>query len=212
VGSAAVLKGEAASVVRDGSGVLRGAAPAACGAASPATCGLLWSPPRGRSGGGMGEADDLGGVWRGRKQDEGKAESGEQPLSWRTRLTAGLGTPQFAVLPPRRHVACYGRHLVVAPAAAWVRQTILEVFGEGESRMKAERKAVNNLWVGEQDSRRGSNSASEDVIFQGIRGLKDGMIGLASFSFGRLYVWPCCSLGYLIASYRIENNYAYSWT
>jgi hypothetical protein len=127
---------------------------------------------------------------------------------------ASLGElhPQLAALPPRRHVACYGRHLVVAPAAAWVRQTILEVFGEGESRMKAERKAVNNLWVGEQDSRRGSNSASEDVIFQGIRGLKDGMIGLASFSFGRLYVWPCCSLGYLIASYRIENNYAYSWT
>jgi hypothetical protein len=92
---------------------------------------------------------------------------------------------------------------VVAPAAAWVRQTILEVFGEGESRMKAERKAVNNLWVGEQDSRRGSNSASEDVIFQGIRGLKDGMIGLASFSFGRLYVWPRDSLGYLIASYGI---------
>jgi hypothetical protein len=90
VGSAAVLKGGAASVVRDGSGVLRGAAPAACGAASPATCGLLWSPPRGRSGGGMGEADDLGGVWRGRKQDEGRAESGEQPLGWRTRLTTGL--------------------------------------------------------------------------------------------------------------------------
>jgi hypothetical protein len=90
VGSAAVLKGEAASVVRHGSGVLRGAAPAACGATSPATCGLLWSPPRGRSGGGMGEVDDLGGVWRGRKQDEGRAESSEQPVGWRTRLTAGL--------------------------------------------------------------------------------------------------------------------------
>jgi hypothetical protein len=118
-------------------------------------------------------------------------------------VSLGELRPQLAALPPQRPVACHGRHLVVAPMAAWVRQTILGVFGEGESRMKAERTSANNPWVGGQGSRRGSNSALGDVIFRGIRVVEDETIGLSSFSFGRLYIWPRDSLGYLIASYGI---------
>jgi hypothetical protein len=51
--------------------------------------------------------------------------------------------PPLAALPPQLPLACHGRHLVVAPAAAYVEQTSLEVLSEGDNGMKSEWREAN---------------------------------------------------------------------